>query len=204
MATDDSNSNTPEGGKPQEKKAKRATATSAFEEQSDRLARSLGESAQNVWLAGIGALGRAQSEGSKLFAALVEEGEQLERRTRKAAGDRATETMDAVSSGVDEVRGKAGDTWDRLESAFDERMQRTLARLGVPSRQDVQSLERQVEALRTELRRERAANAEQKTAAKAAARKSAAAKKATAGPTDQGPSGGTGGEPPRPAADADS
>ncbi len=166
MATGDTNSGPTQDGKPQEKKARRATPASAIEQQADRLARSLGESAQSVWLAGIGALGRAQSEGGKLFASLVAEGEQLERQARKAAGDRATETMDAVSSGVDEVRGKAGDTWERLESAFDERMQRALSRLGVPSREDVRALERQVEALRTELRRERADNAMRNTAAR--------------------------------------
>ncbi|NLC60263.1 MAG: phasin family protein [Gammaproteobacteria bacterium] len=181
-------------GKPEEKKARRAA--SAVEHQAERLARGLGESAQNVWLAGLGALGRAQSEGSKLFSALVEEGARLDRQARKAAGDRATETMETVNSGVDEVRGKAGDTWDRLESAFDERMQRALARLGVPSRQDVQSLERQVEALRTELRRERAANATRETAHKAAAVHQSAS---------EDPPGAAGdGEPPRPAASPDS
>lgn len=152
---------------PTEKKARRVhDAAEGIEQQAERLARSLGESAHHVWLAGVGALARAQSEGSRLFSSLVEEGAELERQARKAAGDRATEAREALETGVDEVRGKAGDAWERLERGFDERMQRTLARLGVPSREDLRALERQVEALRAELRRERAATAARRTAAR--------------------------------------
>lgn len=172
MATDGKGSRKAKDGKPKEKKAKRVAApgASGFEQQAERLARSLGESAQHIWLAGIGALGRAQSEGSRLFSSLVEEGEQLERQARKSAGDRAADVAGAVGSSVDEVRGMAEDTWDRLEKGFDDRMQRTLSRMGVPSRQDVAELERKVEALGAELRRERAAAAVRKTAAKSAAK----------------------------------
>lgn len=167
MATSDDGGTTASNGKPQEKKAKRAHVPGSFENQAERLARSLGESAQSIWLAGIGALGRAQSEGSRLFASLVEEGEQLERRARKSAGDRTAEAVEAVGQGVDEVREFAEGTWDRWEKGFDARMQRALSRLGVPSRDDIQALERQVQALRTELRRERATSAERTTTARA-------------------------------------
>lgn len=212
MATSDNGGTTASGGKPQEKKARRAHIPEGVEQQAERLARSLGESAQHIWLAGIGALGRAQSEGSKLFASLVEEGEQLERQARKSATDRAAEAVDAVGQGVDEVRGFAEGTWDRWEKGFDERMQRALARLGVPSRQDIQALERQVQALRTELRRERAANAERETAAKTAAgsvaRKGPAKKSATGKPAagsgagDQPGTSSTGGAAPAPGPDS--
>src|SRR5690606_29550582 len=145
-----------------------------------KLARSLGESAQHVWLAGIGALGRAQSEGSRLFSSLVEEGEELERRARAAATGRAGDVMQAVESSVDDVRGKAEDTWERWEKALDERMQRTLSRMGVPSREDVAELERKVGALEAELRRERAAGARKATARKAAVRKTPSAARTAA------------------------
>lgn len=204
MATSDNDDTTANNGKPQEKKAKRAPGpgASGSEHQAERLARSLGESAQHIWLAGIGALGRAQSEGSKLFASLVEEGQQMEQQARKSAGDRAAEAMGAVGKGVDEVREAAEGTWDRWEKGFDERMQRALSRLGVPSRQDVQALEREVAALRTELRRERAANAVSKTAAsstaKAAARKAPSTRSTAAKSMDTqaSPPGATTSSPP--------
>ena len=156
-------------GKSKEKKAKRAAGPGGgkkVERQAEKLARSLGESAQHVWLAGIGALGRAQTEGSRLFASLVEEGEELERRARTAASDR--------------VRGRAEDTWERWEKALDERMQRALSRMGVPSRDDVSELERKVGALEAELRRERAASARKAAARKTAPRKTPATTKTAA------------------------
>ena len=170
-------------GKSKEKKAKRAAGPGGgkkVERQAEKLARSLGESAQHVWMAGIGALGRAQTEGSRLFASLVEEGEELERRARTAASDRADDVMEAVGSGVDDVRGRAEDTWERWEKALDERMQRALSRMGVPSRDDVSELERKVGTLEAELRRERAASARKAAARKTAPRKTPATTKTAA------------------------
>lgn len=183
MATDSKGTTKANDGKSKEKKAKRAAGPGGgtkAERQAEKLAKSLGESAQHVWLAGIGALGRAQSEGSRLFASLVEEGEELERRARTAAAGRADDVMEAVGSGVDDVRGKAEDTWDRWEKALDERMQRTLSRMGVPSRDDVSELERKVGALEAELRRERAASARKAAARKTAPRKTPATSRTAA------------------------
>ncbi|MBO7942106.1 phasin family protein, partial [Streptomyces sp. S9] len=41
------------------------------QEQAERLSKTLSESAQQIWLAGVGAFGRAQAEGTKLFEGLV-------------------------------------------------------------------------------------------------------------------------------------
>lgn len=162
------------------KTAARRSAGSDVEQQAERLARSLGESAQQVWLAGIGALGRAQSEGSRLFDSLVEEGEHLEREARESAGNRASEVMQAVGSSVDDARAFAGGTWDRWEKAFDERMQRALGRLGVPGRDEIARLNRQVEELTAELRRQGRATAPRKTPVRKAGVKKATIKKSAA------------------------
>jgi hypothetical protein len=71
---------------------------------------------------------------------------------------------DAVESTVGQARGRATDTWDRLEKVFEDRVQRALLKLGVPGRDDLADLSRRVEALTAELRRQNG------TAAKAAAR----------------------------------
>lgn len=164
------------------KTATRRSAGSDVEQQADRLARSLGQSAQQVWLAGIGALGRAQSEGSRLFDSLVEEGERLEGQARESAGNRAGEVMQTVGNSVDEARAFAGGAWDRWEKAFDERMQRTLGRLGVPGRDEIARLNQQVEELTAELRRQRRTTTARKAPAKkTTARKSAATKTAAGG-----------------------
>jgi poly(hydroxyalkanoate) granule-associated protein len=119
----------------------------------EHMARSLRESAQQIWMAGVGAFNRAQGEGSKLFEALVKEGMNIEQHTRKLAGGRVDAVRDAVEDRVGVVRERASDTWDRLEKVFEERVQRALNRLGVPAREDLADLSARVDTLTGELRK---------------------------------------------------
>ena len=158
------------------KAGKKAGASQA---QADQLSKKLSESAQQVWLAGVGAFGRAQAEGGKLFEALVKEGMGFEQTARKFAGGRADVVRDAVESRVGQARERATDTWDRLEKVFEDRVQRALVKLGVPGRDDLADLARRVDTLTAELRRQGNAPARKPAAAKkAAAPRRAPAKKA--------------------------
>lgn len=94
------------------------------------------DSAHQIWLAGLGAFAKAQSEGGKLFDTLVKEGEAVEGRTRKIA-----------SAQVKEMGKKASGTWDKLEQVFEDRVSRSLNRLGVPTHKEIQSLSKQVAEL---------------------------------------------------------
>ena len=163
------------------KTAKKSSAgkASAQQQAADRLSRSLSESAQQIWLAGVGAFSRAQAEGTKLFEALVKEGLTLEQTARKFAGGQADVVRDVVESKVGQARERATDTWDRLEKVFEERVQRALVKLGVPGRDDLNELSKRVDALTNELRRQGGAPA-RKTAQKATATKKAAPRKAPA------------------------
>ena len=146
----------------------------------------LSESASQIWLAGMGALGRAQAEGNKLFEVLVKEGMTLEQSARRLAGGRAEAVRDAVEKTAWQTRERATETWDKLEKGFEERVQRTLTRLGVPARDDVNALRERVDALNAELRRvNRAAPAPKTSSRSSTPRKAAkiaktAAKKKTA------------------------
>lgn len=157
------------------KTAKKSTAgkADAGKGQAEHLSKSLSESAQQIWLAGVGAFGRAQAEGTKLFEGLVKEGLNLENTARKFAGKRADVVRDAVENRVGQARERAADTWDRLEKVFEERVQKALVKLGVPGRDDLNDLADRVETLTAELRQQRGGKA------KAAPRK-ASAKKAPA------------------------
>jgi hypothetical protein len=53
-----------------------------------QLASTVKESAQQIWLAGLGAFAKAQEEGGKVFDALVKEGESIQSRTRKMTDER--------------------------------------------------------------------------------------------------------------------
>ncbi|RZJ82677.1 MAG: poly(hydroxyalcanoate) granule associated protein, partial [Massilia sp.] len=148
-----------------------------LQDQAERLSKNLGESAQQVWLAGVGAFGRAQAEGTKLFETLVKEGLSLEQITRKVAGGKVEAVRDVVENKVGQARERASDTWDRLEKVFEERVQRALRRLEVPSREDLSALIDRVDALNGELRKLGGA-APRKAAAKKPPAKKAPAKKA--------------------------
>ena len=113
----------------------------------DTFVRRLGDSAQQVWLAGLGAFNRAQAEGTRLFDSLVNEGRQYEDRHRDAAG-----TADGIKENVEATLGQARErgnrTWTKVEQAFDDQVQSVLKRLNVPCRQDVSVLEQQLQSLR--------------------------------------------------------
>ncbi|OQW91101.1 MAG: hypothetical protein BWK79_17765 [Beggiatoa sp. IS2] len=94
------------------------------------------ESAHQIWLAGLGAFAKAQAEGSKFFETLVKEGEEIESRTRKAAEHK-----------VEEAKNRTTETWDKLEQVFEDRVSRTLNRLGVPTNEDVRKLAKRIEEL---------------------------------------------------------
>jgi poly(hydroxyalkanoate) granule-associated protein len=141
--------------KPASKPAGKASSrkAGAAKPQSPLSPKSITESAQHIWLAGMGAFNRAQSEGSKLFETLVRDGLSLEQTARKFAGSRAGVVRDAVEGRVDQARERAADTWDKLEKVFEERVQRALIKLGVPGRDDLHALTQRVERLTAELRK---------------------------------------------------
>ena len=98
-------------------------------------------SAHQIWLAGLGAFARAQSEGSKVFDSLVKEGEAVQARAGKAASAQMTR-LGKTATG----------SWDKLEQVFEERVSKSLNRLGVPTYGDIQALNKHVSELNTNVR----------------------------------------------------
>lgn len=160
-------------------KSSAGTPSADLQAKAEQMSRSIVESAQQIWMAGVGAFTRAQGEGSKLFEALVKEGMTIEQTTRKLATGKVDAVRDAVEDRVGVVRERAVDTWDRLENVFETRVQRALNRLGVPSREDLTELTARVNELNGELRRI-SKSAPARKAAKPAARKPAPARKPAA------------------------
>ena len=108
---------------------------------------SVRESAHVIWLAGLGAFAKVSSEGGKLFEALVKEGEKVEERTREAAAG----ALETAREQTDQTRGKVAETWDKVEQIFEDRLNRVLGRLGVPSSDDLQDLTQRIDALQARL-----------------------------------------------------
>lgn len=102
----------------------------------EKLVATIKESANQIWLAGLGAFAKAQAEGGKVFEALVEEGEAIQSRAKQAADEKITE-----------VKSKATGTWDKLEQVFEDRVARALHSLSVPTKHDIDELSKRVHEL---------------------------------------------------------
>jgi poly(hydroxyalkanoate) granule-associated protein len=144
---------------------------------SNALAGAVKDSAQQIWLAGMGAFAKAQEEGTKVFEALVKEGMSLQKKTQSVAEEKIGEVTGKMASMADTVTAKAGQNWDKLEAIFEARTAKAMGKLGVPTAKDVDALAQRVDALA-------AAVAKLSKSAPGAAAKSASkpAKTATAKP----------------------
>ena len=123
-------------------------------ENDPQLAGKINDSARQIWLAGLGAYTKAEEDAGKFFERLVQEGEQLENKTRGVV----EKQMRTVEDRVGEVREKATGTWDRLEHMFDQRVSGALRRLGIHRREEIEALERRIEAMEAELTKLRKKN----------------------------------------------
>ena len=123
------------------------------------------DSAQQIWLAGLGAFAKAQEEGSKAFQGLVKEGLSLQRQSKAAAEEKLAEASRKFSSLAEATTGlssgmsaslrslgaRAVQPWDKLESIFEERVAKALAHLGAPSAADMAALQAEVAGLKRQV-----------------------------------------------------
>jgi poly(hydroxyalkanoate) granule-associated protein len=125
--------------------AKKSTGAAGLLE--GQLAASVKDSAQQIWLAGMGAFSKAQEEGGKVFEALVKEGMSLQKKTQGMAEEKISEVTGKMTAMAGTVSAKAGQNWDKLEAIFEQRTAKALNKLGVPTAKDVQSLTQRVDEL---------------------------------------------------------
>lgn len=112
-----------------------------------QLAGAVKDSAQQIWLAGMGAFSKAQEEGTKVFEALVKEGMTLQKKTQGIAEDKISEVTGKMTAMAGTVQAKAGQNWDKLEAIFEARTAKAMNKLGVPTAKDVQALTARVDEL---------------------------------------------------------
>jgi poly(hydroxyalkanoate) granule-associated protein len=96
----------------------------------------LTEAGRSLWLAGLGAVQRVEEEGRGLFDSLVERGRKVEKRQFK--------TIDrTLAEGTRRVRDLSG----RVRSRVEVGVRDALHRLGVATRDDLETLAGRLEAL---------------------------------------------------------
>jgi len=104
-------------------------------------------SANEIWLAGLGAFAKAQQEGVKIFNKLVDEGKGVENLIKKTT---QTATKEVVSK-VDTVKTKATKSWDKLENIFESRVEKVIQKLDIPSTKEIGTLLDKIESLSSEV-----------------------------------------------------
>ena len=112
-----------------------------------QLAQTIKDSAHQIWLAGLGAFAKAQGQGGKVFDSLIKEGVSLQKKTQAVAEEKLGDVAGKMTAMAGEVGHKANAQWDKLESIFEERTARAMAKLGVPNAKALAALVDRVAAL---------------------------------------------------------
>ena len=126
---------------------KKLQKSSTEKKPSVQLTGTVKDSAQQIWLAGLGAFTKAQNEGGKVFETLVKEGLSIQRKTQSAAEEKITEATSKMANMATGISTKATGQWDKLENIFEERVAKALNKLGVPSSKDVDALIARIDEL---------------------------------------------------------
>ena len=158
---------------------KKLQKMSAVKKSAPPLSGAVKESAQQIWLAGLGAFSKAQEEGGKVFETLVKEGLSIQRKTQSDAEEKLSSASNKMASMATDISSKAGHQWDKLENIFEERVAKAMHKLGVPSAKDIAALTARIDALNQSVQKLSAkpgasAKAAPRAAAKPAVRKPAA------------------------------
>ncbi len=122
-----------------------------------RFSRGVMDSAQQIWLAGLGALSRTQQEGGKFFDALVEEGVRIQEKTHAYSQEQMKQAREQAEPWMETARKRTSAAMGKLEQAFDARIARAMKRLNVPTREDLDELSTRIDALTQELHAARTA-----------------------------------------------
>ena len=132
-----------------------------------------------IWLAGLGAMAKAQEQGSKAIEALVNDGLAFQRKSQAEAQQRLHEATERLSHLASDFGQQATVRVDRLEHLFEDRVAKALQRLGMPTLYDLQALTERVAQLEAQLAQ---ATGAPKTAAKASSTAKPAAKASAKAP----------------------
>ena len=159
------------------KKLQKMSADRAEKSAKPPLASAVKESAQQIWLAGLGAFAKAQEGGGKMYESLMKEGLSIQRKTQAVAEEKLSEASSKMANMAGDIQSKAGQQWDKLENIFEDRVSKALGKMGVPSAKDVDALVARIDELNKTVQKMSAkAPAAKAPSAKAPAAKAPAAK----------------------------
>jgi len=153
----------------------------------DKPANDVAEQLEHAFMAGLGALSDAQKKGAKRFETLIKEGEKFRKKTttktetliddvQDTIRDMAEDAQSKATGLLDQVRDKS--RLDKLQSAFDTRVADAMDRLNVPSKNDIDAINKKLNKIIRLLNEQGTTAAKTKTTRKRTTKKPAAKKKA--------------------------
>jgi len=105
------------------------------------------ESAQQIWLAGLGAFAKNQEEGKKVFEKLVDDGLSLQKKTQEALHEKVSQASEKINEMASTLKQDPSAHWAPLEDLFHNRVAKANEKLGVPDAQAFEALIQRVQAL---------------------------------------------------------
>lgn len=124
------------------------------------LTKKIQDSATNVLQVGLGALAKQQEDTTKIFDALVKQGQDIESKTKgvvkqqlRTAEDRVEEVKKVAQETVTAVRGKAHVSIDKIEGAVQEGVSQAIQNMGLMTNEQVSKLNRRIDELERSLER---------------------------------------------------
>jgi poly(hydroxyalkanoate) granule-associated protein len=137
------------------------------------------DAVHHIWLAGMGALARAQKEGPKAFEKLIRDGSEFIEYSKSGAehllGEALASAQATVGERIAATRESASGTWKELEHLFHDRVEKVLHQSGIPTTAEIRALAKRIDQLSAHVEKLAAAKA-----AKAAKPKRARPRKAKA------------------------
>ena len=111
---------------------------------------------ENVFLAGLGAMSNAQKMGSDTFETLVKDGKEFRKEASKKTDSLIEDVQSAIHDMSEDAQEKAEGLLDRVrdrskvskvQSAFDKRVADTMDRMNVPSKNDIDKINKKLDKI---------------------------------------------------------
>ena len=154
---------------------------------SEKRVNEIAEQLEHAFMAGLGALSDAQKKGAKTFDSLVKEGEKFRKKTTSKTETLIDDVQDAIRDMADDAQSKATglldqvrdkSRLDKLTTAFDSRVADAMDRLNVPSKNDIDAINKKLNKIIRLLNEDGKPAAKKATTRKRTTKKPAAKKKA--------------------------
>lgn len=111
--------------------------------------------ARTLWLAGLGAVSIARKQGGELLSDLIVEGKDVQVQTQKLAKEVKANAKAQIKGVITPLRASIKKNAAKVSAAVQQGVATALAKLGIPSKADIEELTQRVTALSRQLKTSR-------------------------------------------------